>query len=67
MKVPVDTYEETLQILKLENYPKVMELLDYPGRKTLALYVAQAVVEKGAVVPSADDVRRKGGCVGRSI
>ena len=39
---------------------QALELLDYQGRKTLAVVVAQMVVDKAAVVSSADEVRLGG-------
>ena len=59
MKVPVDTYTDILQILKLENYQRAMDLLDFQGRRLVAMHVAQSVVDKGAPVPSAEEVRER--------
>ena len=57
MKVPVDVYDDPLTILKLEHYAQVHELFDYQGRKTLALHITLAIVEKEAHIVTADDVR----------
>lgn len=56
MKVPIDTYDNTLTILQLEHYPRIFELFDFTGRKALSVYLVQAVVEKESYVPSADEV-----------
>ena len=61
MKVPVETYSDILQILKLENYQRAMDLLDFQGRKLVALHVVQSVVDMGVLVPSADEVREMEG------
>ena len=56
MKVPVRTYDETLTILKLDNFPRVFDLFDFHGRKNLANFIAQTIVDKEALVPTADEV-----------
>ena len=56
MKVPIDFYEDSLTILKLEHFPHVFELFDYSGRKQLSLYLTQSIVDKVANVPTADEV-----------
>lgn len=56
MKVPVDSYEDTLTILRLQNFSRVFELFDFSGRKSIALFIAQTIVDKEAYIPSADEV-----------
>ncbi|CAI8052360.1 Vacuolar protein sorting-associated protein 35 [Geodia barretti] len=53
--VPVKTYESTLDILKLDNFPKALELHDYQGRKSLAVSVVGTVVSKSISIPTADE------------
>ncbi|CAI8032581.1 Vacuolar protein sorting-associated protein 35, partial [Geodia barretti] len=53
--VPVKTYESTLDILKLDNFPKALELHDYQGRKSLAVSVVGTVVNKSISIPTADE------------
>ena len=60
MKVPVDLYEDTLTVLKLENYSKAMELFDYNGRKNLALHLVQSIVDKACVISSTEQVMEGG-------
>ena len=56
MKVPVDSYEDTLTILRLQNFSRVFDLFDFSGRKSIALFIAQTIVDKEAYIPSADEV-----------
>ena len=56
MKVPVDSYEDTLTILRLQNFSRVVDLFDFSGRKSIALFIAQTIVDKEAYIPSADEV-----------
>lgn len=50
LKIPVDIYEDTLRVLKLEYYPKVLQLFDYHGRKQLATHLATTIVEKSVFI-----------------
>ena len=67
MKVPVDSYEDTLTILRLQNFSRVFELFDFSGRKSIALFIAQTIVDKEAYILSADEVNSSkfpnGSCV----
>ena len=57
LKVPIDGYEEdVLTILRLEKYSSLMKVLDFDGRKTLALYLLQAVLDKDASVTTTSQV-----------
>lgn len=56
LKIPVDTYEDTLRVLRLEHYPKVLQLFDYNGRKQLAIHLATTIVEKAAFILTSDAV-----------
>lgn len=56
VKCPVEFYENTLTILKLENFPRAFELFDFNGRKMLALCITRAIVDKVVIVPTADEV-----------
>ena len=46
LKIPVEIYEDTLCVLQLDYYPKVLQLFDYQGRKLLAVHLATTIVEK---------------------
>ena len=56
MKVPVLSYEDPLTILKLPHFSPVYSLFDYNGRKSLATYLVQTIVEKEAKISTADEV-----------
>ncbi len=56
LKGPVEFYENTLTVLKLESFPKAFELFNFSGRKMLALCITRAIVDKVVVVPTADEV-----------
>jgi len=55
LKVPIDSYEDTLTILRLQHFPNVFNLFDFNGRKSIALVIAQTIVDKEACIPTADE------------
>jgi len=56
LKIPVENYEDTLCVLQLEYYPKVLQLFDYQGRKHLAVHLATIIVEKNMYITTPDAV-----------
>ena len=56
LKIPVDIYDNTLRVLQLEYYPKVLQLFDYQGRKQLATHLATIIVDKTAYILTPDAV-----------
>ena len=54
--VPLENYEDTLCVLQLEYYPKVLQLFDYQGRKLLAVHLATIIVEKNMYITTPDTV-----------
>ena len=56
MKVPIDSYDDILIVLKLENYTSLYKLFDYEGRKSLSIYLLQNVLDKNATLSSLPEV-----------
>ena len=56
MKVPMDCFEDPLTVLQLSHVPTVFEMFDYSGRKTLAVHLVQAIVNKVAYITTAEQV-----------
>ena len=54
--MPLENYEDTLCVLQLEYYPKVLQLFDYQGRKQLAVHLATTIVEKNMHITTPDAV-----------
>ncbi len=75
MKVPIDSYDDALAILQLTHYPRLLETFDFNGRKILASYLVQSIVDHEACITTADDVSpcegrgggEGGGCVGGGV
>lgn len=58
LKIPIDIYENTLRVLQLEYYSKVLELFDYHGRKQLATHLATTIVDKSVYIVTPDAVSK---------
>lgn len=56
LKVPLDGYDDVLTVLKLEHFHKLIEKFDFIGRRSLAVYLLQAVLDKEALVTSTENV-----------
>lgn len=56
MKVPVDSYNDILTVLKLEKYPVLYQIFDFEGRKCLSLYLLQSILDKNAFLTSLTEV-----------
>lgn len=52
MKLPVDYFNNILTILELKHYGSLMECFDYTGRKTLALYLVNNVLNNNTFIPT---------------
>ncbi len=56
MRVPMDTFEDPLTLLKLEHVTGVFGLFDFSGRKQVATNLVQAIVNKAAYIRTAEAV-----------
>ena len=54
--MPLENYEDTLCVLQLEYYPKMLQLFDYKGRKQLAVHLASTIVERYMYITTPDAV-----------
>ena len=54
LKIPVDTYNNILTLLKLEYFAPLFEYLDYTGRKNMSLHVVNSALDNGNLVLLAD-------------
>ncbi|XP_060536542.1 vacuolar protein sorting-associated protein 35 [Cylas formicarius] len=58
LKIPLDTYNNLIQILKLKHYAGLMQHLDYHGRKSLSIYILSNALENETVVPSPEETEQ---------
>ena len=54
LKIPVDSYNNVLNLLKLEHFAPLFNYFDYSARKDMALYVVTNAVENETIIPSQD-------------
>lgn len=57
MKLPVDYFNNILTILQLNHYADLMQCFDYTGRKTLALYLVNNILNMHTYIPTQELVR----------
>ncbi|XP_050301165.1 vacuolar protein sorting-associated protein 35 isoform X3 [Anthonomus grandis grandis] len=58
LKIPLDTYNNILVVLKLKHYAGLMQHLDYNGRKSLSIYILTNALENETVIPSPDETEQ---------
>ena len=57
LKIPVDTYNNILTVLKLKHFHPLFEYFDYESRKSMSCYVLSNVLDHSTEVVSQDQVR----------
>lgn len=55
LKIPLDCYD-ILDVLKLNHYKLVLQLLGYRERHTVCMYITNSILEKETIVPTAEQV-----------
>lgn len=58
LKIPLDTYNDILVVLKLKHYAGLMQHLDYNGRKSLSIYILNNALENEIIIPSPDETEQ---------
>ena len=56
LKIPVDTYNNVLTILKLKHFAPLFDYFDYATRKEMAVYVINNALDCDTYIPSMEDV-----------
>jgi len=55
LKIPLDCYD-ILDVLKLNHYKLILQLLSYRERHTVCMYIANSILEKETIIPTAEQV-----------
>jgi vacuolar protein sorting-associated protein 35 len=55
---PLDSFQNIITVLKLENYPKLIPFLSFDNRKHVALNIAKTCLEYPVNIPTADEVTK---------
>ncbi|KAH1015164.1 hypothetical protein HUJ05_012933 [Dendroctonus ponderosae] len=58
LKIPLDTYNDLLMVLKLKHYAGLMQHLDYIGRKSLSIYILNNALENETIIPSHEETEQ---------
>lgn len=56
LKIPVDTYNNILTVLKLKHFHPLFEYFDYESRKSMSCYVLSNVLDYNTVIVSQEQV-----------
>ncbi|CAH8268240.1 unnamed protein product [Arabidopsis lyrata] len=56
LSAPLEKYNNVVTILKLTNYPRVMEYLDHETNKAMAIIIVQSVLKNNTHIATADEV-----------
>lgn len=52
----MEKYNDVVTILKLTNYPRVMEYLDHETNKAMAIIIIQSILKNNTHIATADEV-----------
>ncbi len=55
LKIPLDCYD-ILDVLKLNHYKLVLQLLSYRERHTVCMYITNSILDKETIIPTAEQV-----------
>lgn len=56
MKIPVDSYNDILVLLKLGHFGPLFEYFDYHARKAMSLYIVNNALDTDVNVPTQEQV-----------
>ena len=57
LKIPVDTYNNILTVLKLKYFPPLFEYFDFESRKTMSCYVLTNTLDYNTTIIAQEQVR----------
>ena len=56
LKIPVDTYNNILTVLKLKYFPPLFEYFDFESRKTMSCYVLTNTLDYNTTIVAQEQV-----------
>ena len=56
LSAPLEKYKDVVVVLKLSNYARVMEHLDYDTNKVMAVVLIQSVLSNNTLITAPDNV-----------
>jgi len=58
MKLPVDSYNNVLTLLKLEHFGPLFEYFDYQARKMMSIYIVNNALDNETIISMPEQVRQ---------
>ena len=56
MKLPIDSYNSVLTLLKLEHFGPLFEYFDYQARKTMSIYIVNNALDNETIISAPEQV-----------
>jgi vacuolar protein sorting-associated protein 35 len=56
LKIPINNFHDMLTVLQLSHFSPLLALFDFDGRKSMAVFVAENVLENETQIPTSDQV-----------
>ncbi|XP_075218670.1 vacuolar protein sorting 35 isoform X2 [Lycorma delicatula] len=56
LKIPIDHYNNVLTVLELAHFAPLLEYFDYLGRKSIAVYIVNNVLNSETFIPTPEEV-----------
>ncbi|XP_022186248.1 vacuolar protein sorting-associated protein 35 isoform X2 [Nilaparvata lugens] len=56
LKIPIDHYNNVLTILELSHFVPILEYFDYAGRKSIAAYIVNNILNSETYIPTPNEV-----------
>lgn len=54
LKIPVNSFNDMLTVLQLAHFSPLLDMFDFEGRRAMAVYVANNIVENDTYIPTAE-------------
>ena len=56
LKIPINNFNDILTVLRLAHFAPLLRLFDFDGRKALAVFIAENVLENSTTIPTSEQV-----------
>ncbi|KAK2704166.1 vacuolar protein sorting-associated protein 35-like [Artemia franciscana] len=56
LRIPIDNYKDILMLLKLQNFPEVMNRLDFNGRIAVSMHIINCILDKETKIQTVEQV-----------
>ena len=56
LKIPINNFNDILTVLRLSHFAPLIQLFDFDGRKALAVFIAENVLENETLIPTSEQV-----------